>query len=434
MTSSKESSQELFDRSLKVAPGGVHSPVRAFKSVGGTPIFFKSAQGGQLTSVEGKTYIDFCQSFGPLILGHRDPEVAAVVKETVELAWSFGACEPYSLELAEWMTSRLPWVERVRFVSSGTEAVMSALRVARAATGRSKILKFEGCYHGHVDSLLVKAGSGLAGEAASDSAGVSQGFANETLVAPLDDEAAVEKIFANHKNEIAAVIIEPLPANFGLILQRKEFLESVARIAKANGALFIFDEVISGFRVALGGMAELLGMKPDLVTYGKVIGGGFPVGAYGGRRDLMEMVAPAGPVYQAGTLSANPVGMRAGLATLKKVERENVYARLEQKTKTFTQTLLDGFKKEGIEMEIARQGSIFWLHQSTGGKTIRRLEQIPKDHGARFKTLFHKAADKGVYLAPSGYEVGFVGDGHSEALLAEAASKIIAAAKESRNA
>ena len=424
----KLNSQNLFDRSLKVSPGGVHSPVRAFKSVGGTPIFFKSAQGGTLTSVEGKTYIDFCQSFGPLILGHRDPEVAEVVRETVDLAWSFGACEPYSLELAEWMTSRLPWLERVRFVSSGTEAVMSALRVARAATGRNKILKFEGCYHGHVDSLLVKAGSGLAGEAASDSAGVSAGFASETLVAPLDDEAALEQVFAKHKGEIAAVIIEPLPANYGLLIQRKEFIQEIARVAKANGTLVIFDEVISGFRVAMGGMAELLGMKPDLVTYGKVIGGGFPVGAYGGRADLMELVAPAGPVYQAGTLSANPVGMRAGLATLKKVERENVHARLEKKTATFVQTLLTGFQGAGIEMEIVRQGSIFWLHQSTGGKTIHRLSQIPKEHGQRFKSLFHACADRGIYLAPSGYEVGFVGDGHTDELLAKAAAEIIAAA------
>lgn len=432
MSQENSLSQDLFNRSLKVSPGGVHSPVRAFKSVGGTPIFFKSAQGGQLTSVEGKVYTDFCQSFGPLILGHRDPEVAEVVKETIELAWSFGACEPYSLELAEWITSRLPWVERVRFVSSGTEAVMSALRVARAATGRSKILKFEGCYHGHVDSLLVKAGSGLAGEAASDSAGVSQGFASETLVAPLDDEEALAKVFENHKSEIAAVIIEPLPANYGLLIQRKAFLLEVAKLAKAHGALLIFDEVISGFRVALGGMAELLDMKPDLVTYGKVIGGGFPVGAYGGRRDLMEMVAPAGPVYQAGTLSANPVGMRAGLATLKKVERENVYARLEEKTKKFTSALSDGFKRENIEIEIARQGSIFWLHQTTG-QTIHRLSQIPKEHGARFKGLFHACADRGIYLAPSGYEVGFVGDGHSDALLTAAAAQILAAAVQTRS-
>ena len=371
-------SASLFERSLKVAPGGVHSPVRAFKSVGGTPIFFKSAEGPYLFSVEGDRYIDFCQSFGPLILGHRDADVSNVVRETIDMAWSFGACEPYSLELAEFMTSRLPWVEKLRFVSSGTEAVMSALRVARAATGRSKILKFDGCYHGHADSLLVKAGSGLAGDSASDSAGVTSELAALTLVAPLDDEAALEQIFNDHKGQVAAVIIEPLPANYGLLAQRIEFLRAVERIAHAHGALVIFDEVISGFRVALGGMAELTGLRPDLVTYGKVIGGGFPVGAYGGRRDLMDLVAPNGPVYQAGTLSANPVGMRAAVS--------------------------DG--------------------------PIRRLTQIPKDHAANFKAMFHACATKGVYLAPSGYEVGFIGHAHTDAILDEAAAKIADSAKE----
>lgn len=423
------SSSSLFERSLKVAPGGVHSPVRAFKSVGGTPIFFKSAQGAYLTSVEGDTYIDFCQSFGPLILGHRDADVSSVVRETIETAWSFGACEPYSLELAEWMTSRLPWVEKLRFVSSGTEAVMSALRVARAATGRSKILKFDGCYHGHADSLLVKAGSGLAGDAAADSAGVTSELAALTLVAPLDDEAALEKVFADHKGQIAAVIIEPLPANYGLLEQRLEFLKAVERIAHANGALLIFDEVISGFRVALGGMAQLTGMKPDLVTYGKVIGGGFPVGAYGGRRDLMDLVAPNGPVYQAGTLSANPVGMRAGLATLQKVERENVYQTLETRASRFVTGLQASFERAGVPLQIARKGSVFWIHARTEGP-IRRLTQIPKDHATNFKAMFHACAKKGVYLAPSGYEVGFIGFAHTDAILDEASAKISDAAKE----
>src|SRR5256714_10097292 len=235
-------SREYFERALRIAPGGVHSPVRAFKGVGGTPIFFRSAQGGTMTSVDGREYVDFCQSFGPLILGHRDPDVAAAVREAIETAWSFGASEPYSLELAEWITSRLPWVEMLRFVSSGTEAVMSALRVARAATNRNRILKFEGCYHGHSDSLLVQAGSGLAGEAASSSAGVSDNVAAETLVAPLDDEAGVEQIFAQHSSEIAAVILEPLPANYGLLIQRREFIEAVVKLARQHGALVIFDE------------------------------------------------------------------------------------------------------------------------------------------------------------------------------------------------
>lgn len=423
-------SQELFERSRKVAPGGVHSPVRAFKSVGGTPIFFESAEGAYMKSVEGKTYIDFCQSFGPLLLGHRDSEVAEVVRETVDLAWSFGACEPYSLELAEWITSRLPWVERIRFVSSGTEAVMSALRVARAATGRTKILKFEGCYHGHADSLLVKAGSGLAGESASDSAGISAAMAAETLVAPLDDEETFRRIFEANKNQIAAVIIEPMPANYGLLLQRREFLEELRRVTKEAGALLIFDEVISGFRVALGGMVELTGIRPDLVTYGKVIGGGFPVGAYGGRGDLMDLVAPNGPVYQAGTLSANPVGMRAGLATLKKAERENIYAQLDERSARFAELLAKGFEREGLPVSVARQGSIFWLHQKTqSGQPIRRLEQIPAEHPEKFKKIFHECVSRGVYLAPSGYEVGFIGFAHTDAILAEAADLILSAVK-----
>ena len=306
---------------------------------------------------------------------------------------------------------------------------MSVLRVARAATGRNKILKFDGCYHGHVDSLLVKAGSGLAGEASSDSAGVSQGMALETLVAPLDDEEAFRKVFERHKSEIAAVIIEPLPANYGLLLQRPEFLKEIRRVTEANGTLLIFDEVISGFRVALGGMAELTGIKPDLVTYGKVIGGGFPVGAYGGRRDLMDMVAPLGPVYQAGTLSANPVGMRAGLATLKKVEAEKIYEKLAERAARFLGKLNQGFQKNSLDLTAIGHGSIFWLHGKTPQATIRRLSQIPKDHALKFKALFHGCADDGLYLAPSGYEVGFIGYAHSDELLSEAAGKILRVAK-----
>ncbi len=421
-------SASLFERSLKIAPGGVHSPVRAFKSVGGTPIFFKSAEGAYLTSVEGKRYIDFCQSFGPLLLGHRDPDVASVVHETVDTAWSFGACEPYSLELAEWMTERLPFAQKLRFVSSGTEAVMSALRVARAATKRNKILKFEGCYHGHVDSLLVKAGSGLAGEAASDSAGVSSAFAGETLVAPLDDEKGFDEVIAKHPNEIAAVIIEPLPANFGLLKQRQEFLQHLAKVCKANGILLIFDEVISGFRVKMGGMAELTKITPDLVTYGKIIGGGFPVGCYGGKAEYMDLVAPLGPVYQAGTLSANPVGMRAGLATLKKAEELDVHKTLEDRSSRFAARVRTGFEKLGYPVKIERQGSIFWLHEGAG--LIRRLEQIPKTQGQNFKALFHACAKNGVYLAPSGFEVGFISLAHTEPILNEAADLIIQSAKE----
>src|SRR5215831_3470573 len=429
--SKRDWSSEYFDRAVRITPGGVHSPVRAFKGVGGTPVFFRRAQGAKLTSVEGREYIDFCQSFGPLMLGHRDPEVSEAVREAIETAWSFGACEPYSLELAEWITARLPWVEMIRFVSSGTEAVMSALRVARAATGRNWILKFDGCYHGHSDPLLVKAGSGLAGESASSSAGVSEQVAADTLVASLDDEAAVAQIFEQHAGEIAAVILEPLPANYGLLIQRREFIESVTNLARQHGALVIFDEVISGFRVALGGMAEVLGLRPDLATYGKVIGGGFPVAAYGGLRDLMELVAPVGPVYQAGTLSANPVGMRAGLATLQKIESVKAHQQLETKTARFCDRLNSDFNERGLPFQVTRKASIFWLHAATDAP-IRRIEQIPAHHAESFARIFHGALSRGVYFAPSGYEVNFISLAHSDEWLERAHDAILTAAQEAR--
>ena len=421
-------SEQLFARARAVSPGGVHSPVRAFKSVGGTPVFFQSAQGAWLRSTEGRSYVDFCQSFGPLLLGHRDPDVAREVSLAVETAWTFGACEPYSLELAELIVRRVPWVERVRFVSSGTEAVMSALRVARAATGRSKILKFEGCYHGHVDSMLVKAGSGLAGEAASDSAGVNDETARQTIVAPLDDEAAVERAFESNRGEIAAVIVEPLPANYGLLIQRPEFLQAIARIARDHGALLIFDEVISGFRVALGGMAELTGIRPDLATYGKVVGGGFPVGAYGGRADLMDLVAPSGPVYQAGTLSANPVGMRAGLATLRKAIEVDVWTTLETRAARFAREAETILRERGHDFEAVRAGSIFWL-RARAERPTRSLADLPRGHAEKFRVLFHACLREGLYLAPSGYEVGFIGLAHDDDALNEALSRLGRAAE-----
>ncbi len=412
-------SQELFERSQKVAPGGVHSPVRAFKSVGGSPLFFERAEGAYLYSVEGKRYIDFCQSFGPLILGHRDPDVAEAVSSIFHKAWTFGACEPYSLELAEWITHRIPWVEKLRFVNSGTEAVMSALRLARAATGRSKILKFEGCYHGHVDSMLVKAGSGLAGLAASDSAGVSQEQASNTLVCPLDDIESFNKLMDEFGSEIAMVALEPLPANFGLLQQKKEFIQAIAQKCKENGSLLLFDEVISGFRIKMGGMAEDLGVVPDLVTYGKVIGGGFPVGCYGGREDLMNMVAPSGPVYQAGTLSANPVGMVAGLATLQKVEKEKVIKSIDGRGREFEEDLNSFFEEKKLPIRLLRKGSLFWMY---GGEADipRSLGDIPEGHGEQFKKIFHKCLDHGLYLAPSGYEVGFLSHAHTPEILSEA--------------
>ena len=417
-------SSQLFERAKKIAPGGVHSPIRSFSGMGRDPIFFKKAQGPYLWSVEDKKYIDFCQSFGPLMLGHRDAEVEAQVHEMISTAWSFGACEPYSLELAEWITSRIPWVEKLRFVSSGTEAVMSALRVARAATKRPKILKFEGCYHGHVDSLLVQSGSGLAGVSASSSAGLSQEAVENTLVSILDDEQMLEDIFKRQGDQIAAVIIEPLPANYGLLIQRKEFLQKIQMLCAQHGALFILDEVISGFRVALGGMVEITGLKPDLVTYGKVIGGGFPVGCYGGRKELMDLVAPLGPVYQAGTLSANPVGMRAGLCTLQKMEKQNVWAKLEENGKYFQTALQPALDKKNTEL--LRFGSLFWMHFKTP-TPIRRVSQIPAGQKEFFNKIFLSCLDLGVYLAPHAYEVGFLSLAHTKDVLDDAAKKIIQA-------
>lgn len=413
-------SAALFERAKKVAPGGVHSPVRSFKGLDRAPVFFKSAQGCKLTSVENETYVDYCMSFGPLILGHRDPDVEAAVREMIGTAWTFGACEPYSLELAEWITRELPWIEKLRFVSSGTEAVMSALRVARGATGRKKILKFEGCYHGHVDSLLVKAGSGLAGEAASSSAGVSEDAIHNTLTVGLDDEAAVARVFDQHGKDIAAVIVEPLPANYGLLPQRTEFLQTLRELCTRNGSLLILDEVISGFRVALGGMAELTGIKPDLACYGKILGGGFPVGCYGGRADLMDQVAPLGPVYQAGTLSANPVGMRAGLVTLQKMKATGGWAKINAATDAFAREMKAAFDAQKSDLTVSSSASLFWIH-GRADKAIRRIDQIPGNQGARFKTLFLGALQRGIYLAPNAYEVGFVSAAHDAATLKETA-------------
>lgn len=425
-------SAELFARSLLVAPGGVHSPVRAFRSVGGTPVFFEKSSGAHLTSVEGKTYIDFCMSFGPLLLGHRDPDVQEQVMAQLHKAWTFGACEPYSLALGEWIQKQLPFVEKLRFVSSGTEAVMSALRVARAATGRKYVLKFDGCYHGHFDPLLVKSGSGLAGIGCSDSAGVSEATASETLVVSLDDDAGLEKVFAEFGSQIAVVALEPMPANYGLLLQRTEFLQKIVKLTRSHGALLLFDEVISGFRIGMQGMAGELNVKPDLVCYGKVMGGGFNVAAYGGRRELMDLVAPLGKVYQAGTLSANPIGMTAGLATLEKAQKLSVHNVLKLRTETFVKDLQAGFAKFEIPMQVTFKESIFWMHLNSA-KSIRRIEDIPTGHKESYALFFHESLKRGLYLAPSGYEVGFISLAHTPELLSEASHLIIESAKASFN-
>jgi glutamate-1-semialdehyde 2,1-aminomutase len=404
----------LYARALKVAPGGVHSPVRAFRSVGGTPVFMSGGHGAHLRDVDGREYLDFCMAFGPLILGHGNEAVHAAVSEALGRGWSLGTAEPYSLELGEYITSRIPWVQSLRFVNSGTEAVMSALRVARAATGRSKILKFEGCYHGHVDAMLLRGGSGLADAPLPDSAGLGLLAARETVVAPLDDEDALDVVFAQHGAQLACAIIEPLPANYGLLPQRTEFLRRLARLTAEHGALMIFDEVISGFRVGFQGYAPLAGITPDLVTYGKIIGGGFPVGAYGGRRELMELVAPVGPVYQAGTLSANPVAMCAGLAMLRALSDGSVYARLDALGARLEQAL-----RNVPNLLVARVGSIFWFcltgSGDRAGAPLRSPARFPPGCAQRYAALYHPLLARGIYLAPSGFEVGFISAAHSDA-------------------
>lgn len=414
-------SDELHERCLKVSPGGVHSPVRAFKSVGGTPVFFKSGKGAHLISVEGEQYTDFCQSFGPLILGHRDEEVQAEVERMINTIWSSGACEGYSLELAEWICEHIPVVEKLRFVSSGTEAVMSALRVARGATKKDKVLKFEGCYHGHVDSLLVKSGSGLAGKSSASSAGVPKATAEQTLVCPLDNLEIYLETLEQHKGDLAAVILEPLPANFGLLEQREEFIKAVTEEAQKKGVLVIFDEVISGFRIGLGGMTAKLNLKPDLVTYGKVIGGGFPVGCYGGKKDYMDLVAPLGPVYQAGTLSAHPIGMVAGLATLKKAKREDVWSQFKKLNSKFKSDFNSWAGIVGVPTRLHTTGSLFWFADLEG--PVRSIDVIPKNHGDKFKYFFNSLLEQKVYLAPNGFEVGFLGNGHSQEIMEESLEK-----------
>lgn len=410
-------SESLFERAKKVSPGGVHSPVRGFRGVGGTPRFIRSAKGVELFDVDGNRYTDYCMSWGPLIFGHQDAEILEAVQSALSRGWSYGTAEPYSLELAELIVSSIPWVQKVRFVNSGTEATMAAARVARAATGRTKLLKFDGTYHGHMDSFLVRAGSGLAEMASPDSAGVPPALAAETIVVPLDDLKSVEEAFALHGQEIAAIFIEALPANNGLLLQKEGFNHKVMEIARRHGALVIYDEVITGFRVGFGGMAEYEDVRPDLVCYGKIIGGGFPVGAYGGRADLMDLVAPAGQVYQAGTLSANPVAMSAGLAMLKKLKRENPYATLAKRTESLSSRLEEVAAEAGVEVKVQRFASMFWGvlgEVKTADGVVRAPSQIPATQKERYAKSFHSLLSKGIYLAPSGYEVSFLSTAHRD--------------------
>jgi glutamate-1-semialdehyde 2,1-aminomutase len=416
------SSDSLFERAKKVSPGGVHSPVRAFKGVGGTPRFMTGGAGAMIRDVDGREIVDYCMAFGPLILGHGNAAVRKAAVEAIDRGWSLGTAEPYSLALAEFITARIPWVESIRFVTSGTEAVMSALRVARGATQRDVILKFDGCYHGHADSMLIRSGSGLAEATEPDSAGIDKGTLGGTLVAPLDDAAALDAVFAKHGGHIAAAIIEPLPANYGLLPQRLEFLKTLAALCRRHGALLILDEVISGFRLGFTGAAGLYGIEPDLVTYGKVIGGGFPVGAYGGKRQYMELVAPVGPVYQAGTLSANPVAMCAGLAALEQLADGRVYTQLEKLGAELEQQLgaIPG-------LTVQRVGSLFWPFLAANAAPIRSLADLKARSGKPFGPVFHKLLDAGIYLAPSAFEVGFLSAAHTSAHVAMLARELRAA-------
>lgn len=420
---SRKTSTELFEKAKNYFPGGVNSPVRAFKSVEGNPLFIKKGDGCYIWDEDDNEFVDFCCSWGPLILGHNHPKVFEKVVATLQNGASFGAPTRLENELAELILGRNPFIEKLRFVSSGTEAVMSAIRLARGYTKRNKILKFEGCYHGHVDALLVKAGSGLVTFGESSSAGVPEAFANETLVLPLNDFDALEKCFQEHSSDLACVIIEPIPANNGLLLQEKTFLLELRRLCTEHGTMLLFDEVISGFRVAFNGAAEYYGIAPDIITYGKIIGGGLPVGAYGSSKEIMSCVSPDGPVYQAGTLSGNPVAMAAGIAQLTECAKPGFYEELESRTNFFVGMINDHAKNKGYNFELVTIGSIFWL-SFNGKKRIHAAEEIDPDMSG-FKKMHKELLNRGVYLGPSGYEVGFVSQAHSREVLEETAKKFI---------
>ena len=413
----KMTSEALFEKSKKFVPGGVHSPVRSFKGLHTTPRFVESAKGAYITDEEGKSYIDFCMSFGPLILGHQNEIVKEKVIEALSRGWSYGACEKYSLELAEFLVSKIDFIDQIRFVNSGTEAVMTAIRLARGYTGKNKIIKFDGCYHGHTDAMLIKAGSGLAGTSTASSQGVAQGTGQDTLICELGNLEKVEEIVKAHPGEIAALFVEPLPANNGLLVQDQEYLEGLRKICDQNEILLVFDEVISGFRVAFDGMAGYTGITPDIVTYGKIIGGGFPVGAVAAKKEIMECLAPVGNVYQAGTLSANPVAMVAGLENLKQLT-DDFYKNLEEYSDKYVSTLTEWMHANNFkDYSIVKFKSLFWAIPTK--ERILRPDLIPNNLGERFHSLFETLLNKGVYLSPNAYEVGFVSQAHNDQVLAE---------------
>lgn len=427
-TINRQRSTELFEEAKQYFPGGVNSPVRAFKSVSGPPLFIESGEGARITDEDGNTYIDFCCSWGPLILGHNNAAIREKVMATVAKGTSFGTPTKLGNELGKLILEHNSYIDKIRFVSSGTEAVMSAIRLARGVTGRSKVVKFEGCYHGHVDSLMVKAGSGLVTFGVSTSAGIPAEFAQETLVLPLDRPDLLDELLAQYAQEVACIIIEPVPANNGLLLQDKAFLELLREKTKAHNILLIFDEVISGFRVGFEGAAGYYGIQPDIITYGKIIGGGMPVGAYAASNEIMGHIAPEGPVYQAGTLSANPVAMAAGYAALQQLVVPGFYEEMAQKTKRFVERVLSYCKTKGYAFSMPHIGSIFWI--AFTNDRIQRADQIDPASMEKFKILHHELLQSGVYLGPSGYEVGFVSAAHTEEDLAEAAAKICAAIDE----
>src|ERR1700722_309515 len=415
----REKSAELYEKAKTYFPGGVNSPVRAFKSVYGTPLFIEKGDGCHLWDADGNQFIDFCCSWGPLILGHNHPKVREKVIEVMQNGMSFGAPTALENELAELITKNNKYIQKLRFVSSGTEAVMSAIRLARGYTKRDKILKFEGCYHGHVDALLVKAGSGLVTFGETSSAGVPKAFADETIVVALNDRDALEKAFEEFKDQIATVIIEPVPANNGLLLEEKEYLQFLRDICTKNGTLLLFDEVISGFRLGFEGAAGHYEITPDIVTYGKIIGGGLPVGCYGASAEIMGIVSPDGGVYQGGTLSGNPVAMAAGIAQLTELLKSGFYRDLNKKTAEFTEAIQRFATARNYKFKVYAIGSIFWF-AFTENEAIRRADEIDPASMEKFKKLHRELLNRGVYLSPSGYEVGFISSAHTKVELEKA--------------
>ena len=405
-------SQVLFAKARRLMPGGVNSPVRAFRAVGGDPIFMASGKGATMTDVDGRSYIDYVLSWGPLILGHAHPEVVEALARALEAGTSFGACTPREVELAERIVEAYPSVERVRLVNSGTEATLSALRVARAATGRDKILKFEGCYHGHGDSLLVKAGSGVATLGLPDSPGVPRALAELTVTVPFNDAAALEEAFRVHRHELAAAIVEPVVGNMGCVPPQQGFLEKLRALTHEQGTVLIFDEVMTGFRVGYGGAQQIYKVDPDMTTLGKIIGGGLPVGAYGGKVRLMDLVAPAGPVYQAGTLSGNPLAVAAGLKTLEILQRPGIYERLDSLTGKLADGLIAEAARLGVALTVNRVGSMFTAFFTPA--SVSDYASAKKADTAAYGLFFRSLLGSGVYFPASQFEAAFVSTSHSE--------------------